>query len=267
MRLGNALAPGLTGRWAAGFFLRTHRVPAPGWETKLAAEGESRRIGPQLHATFWGGSQGPPVLLVHGWNGRGTQLGQFVGPLREAGFRVVALDGPAHGQSTGTHTNMSAFADALVKVGNELGPLAGYVAHSFGGAAGVLAAHRGMKVKALVPIGAPNNIGAIFETFSREVGLAPASFRAFQKRVEAISGLVVKDAFVGRWAPSGQRGLVLHAEDDAVVPFSEAVNMQAAWPSATLAPLAASRGLGHRKILKDPDAIRQVVDFIQKVNA
>ena len=39
------------------------------------------------------------ILLVHGWESRGTALRSFVPGLVQAGFRVVAFDGPAHGNS------------------------------------------------------------------------------------------------------------------------------------------------------------------------
>ena len=41
----------------------------------------------------WG--SGPTVLLVHGWEGRGSQLSAFAPALVKAGFRVVAVDMPA----------------------------------------------------------------------------------------------------------------------------------------------------------------------------
>ena len=40
----------------------------------------------------WSWGEGPIVLLVHGWNGRATQLGDFVAPLVERGYRVVAYE-------------------------------------------------------------------------------------------------------------------------------------------------------------------------------
>jgi len=37
--------------------------------------------------------------MVHGWNGRGAQLGAFAPELVRVGFRVVTFDTPAHGRS------------------------------------------------------------------------------------------------------------------------------------------------------------------------
>jgi hypothetical protein len=41
----------------------------------------------RLPVYSWG--SGPTILLAHGWSGRGSQLGAFVEPLVEQGFRLV----------------------------------------------------------------------------------------------------------------------------------------------------------------------------------
>src|SRR5690349_395790 len=85
-------------------FLTPDRHVRPAREEEVRATGTPLRLGGGLAATAWG--EGPPVLLVHGWAGRGTQLGEFVAPLVAAQRRVVALDAPAHGDSPGTQTNV-----------------------------------------------------------------------------------------------------------------------------------------------------------------
>ena len=53
--------------------------------------------GKRLVAWSWG--EGPTVLLVHGWEGRGSQMAAFAAPLAEAGFRAVAFDAPGAASS------------------------------------------------------------------------------------------------------------------------------------------------------------------------
>ena len=55
--------------------------------------------GGELAVTTWG--DGPAVLLMHGWGGARAQMTGFVDPLLAAGYRVVAYDQPAHGESNG----------------------------------------------------------------------------------------------------------------------------------------------------------------------
>src|SRR4029078_7493916 len=52
--------------------------------------------GGELAVTTWG-SNGPAVLLMHGWGGARAQMSGFVDSLLFAGYRVVAEHTPAAG--------------------------------------------------------------------------------------------------------------------------------------------------------------------------
>jgi pimeloyl-ACP methyl ester carboxylesterase len=55
--------------------------------------------------------------------------------------------------------------------------------------------------------------------------------------------------------------LIAHDEDDLEVPFSHARQLRAVAPTATHLN---TRGLGHRKILRDPRLIDGVIDFLRQ---
>src|SRR5262245_48112387 len=78
----SALAPRTASRLAERLFLTPPRIRRPASEAALLASAHvrSRQVGTrQINTASWG--SGPAVLLVHGWGGRGTQLGAFVQPL------------------------------------------------------------------------------------------------------------------------------------------------------------------------------------------
>ena len=62
----------------------------------------------------------PPVLLLHGWDGRAAQMISFVEPLVDAGYAVLAVDAPAHGASAGRQTNMLEWSLALRAIARRL---------------------------------------------------------------------------------------------------------------------------------------------------
>ena len=98
-----AISPALAAQLAAATMFRTRRKPRADWEQRIAERAEHLTVdGPSgdIAVQRWG--QGPLVLLVHGWNGRGSQLGSFVEPLLEGGFQVVTFDAPGHGASAPT---------------------------------------------------------------------------------------------------------------------------------------------------------------------
>jgi pimeloyl-ACP methyl ester carboxylesterase len=53
--------------------------------------------------------------------------------------------------------------------------------------------------------------------------------------------------------------LILHDRSDATIPVTDGEAIAAAWPSARL---RITSGLGHRRLLSDPDSVAAVVDFV-----
>ncbi|MBK6516554.1 MAG: alpha/beta fold hydrolase [Polyangiaceae bacterium] len=90
----------------------------------------------------WSFGEGPAVLLVHGWGGRGAQLRGFIEPLVSRGRRVVLFDAPGHGaRGTGT-SSLPQIGAAVAAMLAAIGPVAGVIAHSMGGPATALALER-----------------------------------------------------------------------------------------------------------------------------
>ncbi|MEO1370064.1 MAG: alpha/beta fold hydrolase, partial [Acidobacteriota bacterium] len=173
----SAVAPGAAARLAARIFLRPPRFKPPRrewwWGTGASPVELEVILGGQprsLRAWRWG-SAGPAVLLVHGWGGRGLQLGAFAEPLVEAGFRVLALDLPAHGESAGTSTSLPEAAEAITAVldllGGEPGGVAGLIAHSFGCASTAAAVARGLQPPArTIFLAPPSTLDAVLDRFA-----------------------------------------------------------------------------------------------------
>jgi hypothetical protein len=54
------------------------------------------------------------ILLAHGWESRGTALRMYVPDLIKNGFKIVAFDALAHGDSTGKQNNLLTNAKTIV---------------------------------------------------------------------------------------------------------------------------------------------------------
>ncbi len=252
------VAPRTAGRLALDLFCTPRKHHRPGWEAQIADSGMRVRVGPRLAARSFG--TGPPVLLVHGWEGRGTQLGRFVEPLVQAGFRVVAVDLPAHGESAGTRTDLIECTEALRKVGRDVGPVAGIIAHSFGGAITTLALERGLDAKAVVLIASPSSIHDVLQRFEQLIGLSAAAARSFRAAIERQTRVKVADVEIfERVARLQVPALIVHDRGDREVPLHDAERLAARWPNATL---VATDNLGHRRILKDDEVIRRATEFV-----
>jgi len=101
---------------AENIFLTPSRVPRPVSEKAWFESSRKRILSGGIASFEWGPSSGPIVAPVHGWSGRGTQMGAFAAPLVERGYRVIAFDGPAHGDSAGAQTNVGEYANFLIRM-------------------------------------------------------------------------------------------------------------------------------------------------------
>jgi pimeloyl-ACP methyl ester carboxylesterase len=241
-------------------FSTPRRIPRPAWEVELAKKGSALHLAHELAAWKWGNDGGPIVLLVHGWMGRGTQLGALVDPLVAKGYQVVALDGPAHGDSPGKRTNVRFFSDALMKVLSELGEVQSVVAHSFGAGATALALSRGAKAKSAVLVASPADLQWVIDDFCEKVEFSSRATRAFQARLEAWAGVGIREVHIADLVRKIQApALIVHDPEDREVPFHSAEEIARCWPGARLVPLTK---VGHRKILKAPSFIGAVTEFL-----
>ncbi|HEY0254561.1 MAG TPA: alpha/beta fold hydrolase [Kofleriaceae bacterium] len=235
---------------------RGYLATARPFSVDVSLRSPGKRARTQLAAWRWG--FGPAVLLVHGWEGRGTQLGAFVQPLVEAGFSVVAFDAPAHGDSPGQRTYLTDLADSIGDVAAAVGPLHAIIAHSFGCAGVMLSRVHADRLIFVAPNALVEDSPARFAKF---LGLDGGEQAALEARLVAHTGvpfeMLALDKLVGD-APL----LILHDADDREVPLGQGTRLAATWPGG--ARLVTTHALGHRRILRDPAVLAAAVSFAKE---
>ena len=212
----------------------------------------------------WGAAAAPAVVLVHGWEHRASFWRAWVLPLLAAGYRVVALDGPAHGASGGRQTTLTGFGGAVQAVVDTVGEVRAIVAHSFGAAsvAGLpVRLPAAAPLPRLVLLSTPVSPRVVAARFADFLNLSNDVVERFADHIQQTTGRAA-DSFAAAAAGPGigaEKVLVLHDEGDEIVPFVEGQQIVAAWPGAVL---HATRGLGHNRILCDAAVVQSVVAFI-----
>lgn len=239
-------------------FFAPRPTPLTARDEELLRQGAGLPLACGLAATAWG--EGPMVLLAHGWESRRTHWGAFIPPLVEAGFRAVAVDAPAHGDSPGERTNVVDYGRALLRVGREIGPLAAVVAHSFGAAATAGALHLGLAADRVALVSGPASLASFAERWGVEHGLSEGDIPAFIRLIEREVGEPIEDVDVARLALGlTTPALIVHDRDDREIPVGGALAVAAAWAgSRTLI----TERYGHRRILVARPVVAAVVEFL-----
>lgn len=217
----------------------------------------------ELAVTTWGQS-GPAVLLMHGWGGSRAQMTGFVDPLLKAGYRVVAYDQPAHGESDGRMTNLLEIAPTMNLVANREENFQAVIGHSFGTLITSFAIlNHGFPAPAkLVYFGSFNRLMDSLPRFQAAAGLPDPVMDALRQmmyenlgreRLESISHVAL--------APQLDIPLLMfHDVLDEVTPITDSRALVAAWKGARLVE---TRGLGHRGALQAGDIHGQVIEFLK----
>jgi pimeloyl-ACP methyl ester carboxylesterase len=269
------VVPGVAARVAERLYYRPRRHGTPARERSVLARADRSRVKTsvgRLALYTWEADDGTAVfpwearrtvLLVHGWEGRATQLHAFVEPLLARGFRVIGLDAPAHGRSPGVEIDVDSYAQALCEVVDAVGPVDAVIAHSMGGASTLAALQNALELQAVVLVGSPSTFSWVVDSFVSLAHLPRAVSEAFLARVEARQGADVWDRLhATALAQNSVRALIVHDDDDHEVSVQHAETLAAEWPHAEL---LRTQGLGHRRVLRDPAVVEAVVTFLDAI--
>ncbi|TDF85581.1 alpha/beta fold hydrolase [Pseudomonas sp. H9] len=237
-------------------FMTPRNLPPRDWELPLLASGERITLRFGLSALRWG--QGPTVLLMHGWEGRPTQFAHLITTLVQAGYTAVALEGPAHGHSPGNQAHVALFARSLLEAAAELPPLRAVIGHSMGGASVMLALQWGLRAEMAVSVAAPAQLLGVLRNFAHRLGMPSRARAAFVRQVERDVGIPISRLDVSRYQLEIP-ALIAHAEDDRIVPASEALTIHQSWFDSRLLLLPEG---GHQRVLSDPQLIEGVMALL-----
>lgn len=277
LRVLGAHAPGVAAGIAERLYTSPRRHARPPRERELL--GSARRVhvpfrGGRLPVWVWTpetGGSAPTALLVHGWEGRGAQLGALVAPLLARGLAVVTWDAPAHGDASGSTCTIVDMAAAAARVAAYCGaaprgtravapsPARAVIAHSLGAAAALTATRFGLAADRFVMIAPPGSPARFLAQFEGLLGLDRHVTERMVGRLEDRVGLRFSELDFGREAVHRREpALFVHDREDREVPFDDGAALADRWAGARMLETV---GLGHRRILRDPSVVREITAF------
>ncbi len=265
------VAPGMLTPLAMRLWFGTRRHARPRHEQRALESARAFRFhlnGGVVQAWEWAPAgwgaetQAPLILLVHGWNGRGSQLRRFVPDLLDAGFRVICFDAPGHGDSEGRESSIFAFADAIRHIDARHGPVHGLVAHSFGVMSALYALRDSAAPWRFVAIAPAPDFDLLVDSFAAWMCLPDGIVRRMRERLTSRFGADLAEQVSPRRnaARLSAEGLVVHDREDATVPVAAGRALAASLKDR--GELMETTGLGHGRILRDPAVVAKAATFL-----
>jgi pimeloyl-ACP methyl ester carboxylesterase len=202
---------------------------------------------------------------MHGWGGARAQMTGFVDSLLFAGYRVVAYDQPAHGESDGQTTNLLEIAPTMDLIAEREGPFHAVIAHSFGTLITSYAlVNRNFPSPArLVYFGAFNQLLESLPRFQLIAGLPDEIMDGFREMLYQKFGRDVLDAIMNEKLTPHIHipALMFHDVADNVTPVEDSRAIARVWKEVRYIE---TEGLGHRGALQSKSIHEQVVNFLKE---
>ena len=211
-----------------------------------------------IQTYHWPGKKAT-ILLAHGWESNTYRWKSLVKKLLKNDYNIVALDAPAHGQSSGTKFNAILYSEFINVVANHYQPEV-IIGHSVGGMATVFFQykHQLNSVKKLVLLGAPSEFTKIFKNY--------VNMLSYNSKIEKGLNQLVLDKYDNEPAYFSSanfskdieaKGLIIHDKSDKIIDYDEAELIAKHYKNSTL---KTTEGLGHS--LKHDSIDDAIINFI-----
>lgn len=238
-------------------------MPLRPHDAVLVEDAQAFRFGPGDSRCAWSVGQGPLVLMVHGWGGRGVQMAPLANTLAAAGYRCVFFDAGGHGDSRREPIGFDTFIEDAAALTLHVGEAVhAWIGHSAGGL-GMMASRalKGVQADRYVCIAAPRFPYVPLETLKARFGASdaildlvkPSLAAQFESDWESLA------AGAAYHTLGGSKLLLAYDFDDERVHHTDADRIAEGWPRAEILK---TKMLGHNRILKSTEVAARTLAFL-----
>jgi esterase/lipase len=211
-----------------------------------------------FHTYTWKGND-TVILLVHGWESNASRWENLLPYLKKSGSTIIAIDGPAHGLSSGKEFNIPQYAEFIHVAVQKFKPQY-LIGHSIGGKTCLYyqSVYQNDALKKMVILGAPSDFKIILNNYITLLSLNTKISKLleahylnnFKLSLEQFSGKIFASKL-------NIKGLIAHDIDDTVVLFEEGKKIAGAWKNVIFIE---TKGLGHS--MHDDELYKKVSHFL-----
>lgn len=203
------------------------------------------------------------VLIAHGYASFAYKFEHYIAPLLKMGYRVLAFDAPAHGQSEGKHIHVMIYQEAILQIMRQVGPVNHFIGHSLGALTlSMIAEHIDQsEARKFVLIAPATKTTTTFANFFKMMHLNEVTKTAFMQEVNSRTHYTVEH-FAADRALANYTGPLLwvHDENDLVCPFEDIIDFNKIAPANI--KFLITNGLGHNKVYKTAEVMDQIMEFL-----
>jgi len=209
----------------------------------------------------WKGS-GPTVLLLHGWESNTFRWRSFIPILQNENYNIIAMDGPAHGNSSGRQLNIPLYATCVQTVINQYRP-SHVIGHSLGGMTALYTMFKykteNKNIEKVVTLGSPSELSDFMRQYKSILGLSNRMMRYLEMYFVKTFNFKFADFSSPKFASEiSQKGLLIHDELDKIAPYWSSEQVHRSWKNSTL---ITTKGLGHS--LHQDKVREQIISFLE----
>ncbi|WP_163399062.1 alpha/beta fold hydrolase [Flavobacterium fluviatile] len=207
---------------------------------------------------IWKGNE-TKILLVHGWESNSSRWKKTLPHLQKSGSTIIALDAPAHGQSSGKEFNVPLYAEFINKAVEKYQPDI-IIGHSIGGAACVYHQHLfpNTSITKMVILGAPSDLKTLINNYVSMLSLNSRMFSLLENRFLMHFNFRFDDFSGQKFASQFSiPGLIAHDTTDKIVAFEEGKKIASNWKNSQFIE---TKDLGHG--MHDDDLYKKVIEFL-----
>lgn len=203
------------------------------------------------------------VLIAHGFESSSRNYDRYVSAFLKKGYEVLAFDAPAHGDSGGKQITLPLYVKTLKTILERYGPPDSFLGHSFGGLALCMLLESidhdpAVKLVLIAPV---CEMTTAVDSFFHKLQFRAEMRKEFDELSYEMHGQDFSHFSIRRALYQVRADVLwMQDEDDQITPIRDMLPVQA--DKHPHVQFVITKGLGHRKIYRDPEVLRQVVEFL-----
>ena len=203
------------------------------------------------------------VLILHGFESSVINFDRYIRSFIQKGYEVLAFDAPGHGKSTGKMITAPLYKEMILEINKRYGPVQSFMAHSLGGMTLCMALEeiKHDEQSRVVLIAPATETSSAIDAFFHYLKLDGEVREEFEKMVESKGGKKSTWYSISRAVKNIKaRILWFHDLEDETTPVRDTLKVKAEnYPHIQF---VITKGLGHSRIYRDSEVIKQTVDFL-----